>query len=200
MYLKIKSDQLLSIPTMNMYTSLSTNLHTDQYQLAHNTYILRQTHHTNLFQIIHILKVNIHISIIYYQSCSHKNIVEIYMEFTIFISLKHTIIAIDNIFNKMKFPVFSLIFLLIFKFPVFSLILNKIFKFPDFSLQGIFFSHFPCFSLSVGTLFFPLFASFHHFSTLLATFPHLSPLFPTFHHFFPFPPTFFQLFPTFHHF
>ena len=49
----------------------------------------------------------------------------------------------------MKFPVFSLIVLLIFKFPVFSLILNKIFKFPDFSLQGIFFSHFP---LSVGTL------------------------------------------------
>ena len=52
----------------------------------------------------------------------------------------------------MKFPVFSLIILLIFKFPVFSLILNKIFKFPDFSLQGILFSHFPCFSLSVGTL------------------------------------------------
>ena len=53
----------------------------------------------------------------------------------------------------MKFPAFSLIFLLIFKFPVFSLILNKIFKPHDFP-AGIFFSHFPCFpcfSLSVGT-------------------------------------------------
>ena len=66
-----------------------------------------------------------------------------------------TTFSIKFILGKMKFPVFSLIFLLIFKFPVFSLILNKIFKFPDFSLQGIFFSHFPCFpcfSLSVGTL------------------------------------------------
>ena len=63
--------------------------------------------------------------------------------------------SIKLILGKMKFPVFSLIILLIFKFPVFSLILNKIFKFPDFSLQGILFSHFPCFpcfSLSVGTL------------------------------------------------
>ena len=46
---------------------------------------------------------------------------------------------------NMKFPVFSLIFLLIFKFPVFSLILNKIFKFPDFSLQGICLAIFPVF-------------------------------------------------------
>ena len=68
---------------------------------------------------------------------------------------RSTTFSIKCILGKIKFPVFSLIFLLIFKFPVFSLILNKIFKFPDFSLQGIFFSHFPCFpcfSLSVGTL------------------------------------------------
>ena len=50
-----------------------------------------------------------------------------------------TTFSIQFILGKMKFPVFSLIFVLIFKFPVFSLILNKIFKFPDFSPAGIFF-------------------------------------------------------------
>ena len=62
-----------------------------------------------------------------------------------------TTFSIKFILGKIKFPVFSLLLLLIFKFPVFSLILNKIVKFPDFSLQRILLSV-SMFSLSVGTL------------------------------------------------
>ena len=58
---------------------------------------------------------------------------------------RSTTFSIKFILGKIKFPVFSLIFLLIFQFPVFSLILNKIFKFPDFCLQGIFLAIFPVF-------------------------------------------------------